>query len=149
MASRAIDVHLGSQVRMARISQGVTADAFAQKLCIDPSELEEIECGRVRIDPSILIDASSHLKVDLDGLFVGAPDIVVTPDMAEVSHEVSMFLAEVSALELIPIFNGLRSDEDRQAVLDFAKFLAEPLRSDGPSAHVVPPRNRPTPFRSR
>jgi hypothetical protein len=78
-----------------------------------------------------------------------APDIVVTPDMAEVSHQVSMFLAEAWALELIPIFNGLRSDEDRQAVLDFAKFLAEPLRSDGPSAHVVPPRNRPTPFRSR
>ncbi len=126
--SRAINRHVGRRLREKRIALGWRPADFAGRIGLSDYALAEIEAGRARIEPLMLMRAAELLQVSVNFFFEGAPEAKPSPATIEAAQEFARFLATPEALRIVSAFNAIDCDVMRSDLIRTAEAMA---RSDG------------------
>ncbi|MGG6894817.1 MULTISPECIES: helix-turn-helix domain-containing protein [Rhizobium] len=70
----AIDVEVGSRIRLRRKELSLAQDVLAEKLCMSPQHLEKCECGAERVGASRLLRISEILDIPVIFFFESTSD---------------------------------------------------------------------------
>lgn len=125
--SRAVDRHIGRRLQDTRIAVGWPAAEFAERIGLSDHALGEIEAGRARIEPLMLMRAAELLKVSVNHFFEGAPETEPSPEAIEAAQAFARFLATPEALRIVAAFNAINCESKRSELIQRAEAVA---RSD-------------------
>lgn len=68
-----MDVHVGSRVRLGRVTSGISQEKLATKVGVTFQQVQKYEKGRNRISASRLYDIAHVLEVPISFFFDGMP----------------------------------------------------------------------------
>lgn len=119
-----IDLHVGSQLRLARELTGMTQTEVGRALHMSFQVIQKYEQGEIRISASRLLQLARLLLKSPDYFFEG----LVASDVP------GMGALERSDIELIRAYRSIQSDELKQLLVRLARDIAEKhgAASDGP-----------------
>ncbi|WP_454761226.1 helix-turn-helix domain-containing protein [Caulobacter segnis] len=122
----AIDLHVGTQVRMRRKVLGVTQDQLADSLGITFQQVQKYERGENRISASKLYQIATLLKTDIGFFFDGLPDPVDGADGAghEADRTVQTFLHTSEGMQLAALFPRIGPSRVRRQLVDLVRVMA-------------------------
>jgi transcriptional regulator with XRE-family HTH domain len=119
--AKALDIEIGSRIRIRRRQLGVSQVDLAEKLGVAYQQVQKYEQGANRVPASRLPDVAGALGVHI-GYFYGQDDVAAGRGGAAVPSSISL-LAERHAIELLDYFQGMTSAQ-RKALLEIAKAFA-------------------------
>jgi transcriptional regulator with XRE-family HTH domain len=114
-----VDVHVGKRIREARILNGLSQTALAEKVGITFQQLQKYESATNRVSCSRLYDLSRVLGVPIQAFFSG-----VSSEDGNAEGQDRNNRRSVSILDLVENFSRLNTDL-RSRVAKVAKSLAE------------------------
>ncbi|NLS16423.1 helix-turn-helix transcriptional regulator [Rhizobium sp. P40RR-XXII] len=113
----AIDVEVGSRIRLRREELSITQDILAEKLCISPQQLEKYECGVEKIGAGRLLSISEILGVPVMFFFRSASDDAL-PSMEAMS---GFRLAKHHRAALQTALSGIEDKRLRARIVAFVQ----------------------------
>lgn len=122
------DVLVGARVKLRRKTLDLSQQELANSLEIAIQQLQKYESGRNRISASQLYEISQLLRVPIDWFFSDAPSSSKRrPTEPETTPTVKMTRQALNAQLkiLVKNFFDIKSGDDRQVVIDFAKTLTK------------------------
>lgn len=108
------DLHVGSRVRLRRRHMGMSQDTLAKAVNITFQQVQKYERGATRISASRLYDMARVLGVTVGYLCDGFED----------SGDGS-FMATEEGAELASVFMRVRSQNQRQRIVELVRILAD------------------------
>jgi transcriptional regulator with XRE-family HTH domain len=121
-ASGPIDRHIGSRVRMRRITLGMSQEKLADALGLTFQQVQKYEKGTNRIGASRLLHIAKILDVNIEFFFDGAPGLHSGPSSSD--SIMTEFLATPESDRLVRGFLRLKDGEARKKVADLVDWLA-------------------------
>ncbi len=119
---QAIDVLVGSNIRIRRLERGVSQTKLAQAIGVTFQQVQKYEKGTNRVGASRLTRIANFLEVPVAQFFVGAqgndwsePDLDDSP---------VKLLAEPYALRLAQAFVGIKDMDLRRSLVDVVEVIA-------------------------
>ena len=98
-----IDIRVGLNLRVARISQGLSQSALAEKLGISFQQVQKYERGSNRVSASRLWEFSEALGLDIRYFFSSGEDKLASePDMNDLQDKYGKTIRLASKIERIP-----------------------------------------------
>lgn len=135
----AIDIHVGSRIRLRRILFGMTQDRLASALGLTFQQIQKYERGANRVGASRLFDISRILGVPISYFFDDMPDgLSETPvsgprgrsygfsEQQEPFVGADEQLASREAMELVRAYYRITDPVIRGRMLDLIKSMASP-----------------------
>jgi transcriptional regulator with XRE-family HTH domain len=110
-----IDLHVGSQLRLARELSGMTQTEIGRALGMSFQVIQKYEQGEIRISASRLFQLARLLGKSPDYFFEGLAPTDVPGIGAPGRHEI----------ELVRGFRSIQSDELKQLLVRLARDIAE------------------------
>lgn len=122
----AIDVHVGSRIRLQRALKGMSQTTLAEGLGITFQQVQKYEKGTNRVGSSRLLAIANILGVPVAWFFEDGPVSPPTPlGMGPGSgREITEFLNSAEGLSLNRAFAAIEDDKVRRKVVDLVKTLA-------------------------
>ena len=124
-----IDKLIGGQVRLRRLTVGMSQEKLAANLGITFQQVQKYEKGTNRIAASRLWKLAEILDVSIDFFFDGAGQEEVAADgfgePSQSDREIYAFLATPDGLELNQLFSQIKNPIVRRRIAEMAKTLAE------------------------
>jgi transcriptional regulator with XRE-family HTH domain len=132
----AIDVHVGSRVRMRRMLLGISQEKLGNLLGLTFQQVQKYEKGANRIGASRLFELAAILGVSVQYFFVDAPSIEDRPAKSrglaegrandgEVTFD---FLGSREAIELNRAFMSISNSTVRRSIIDLVRNMADDNR---------------------
>lgn len=119
--TRAIDTHVGRQLRVLRASRGLTQENLSEKLGISYQQLHKYETGANSISASRLYELARLLGVSPDTFFEGIEaDEEAVPVLAAVGDS----LLSRNQMGLLKYFSNV-PEPKRAALLGFIRSMSE------------------------
>lgn len=119
--TRAIDTHVGRQLRVLRASRGLTQENLSEKLGISYQQLHKYETGANSISASRLYELARLLGVSPDTFFEGIEaDEEAVPMLAAVGDS----LLSRNQMGLLKYFSNV-PEPKRAALLGFIRSMSE------------------------
>jgi transcriptional regulator with XRE-family HTH domain len=122
-ANFAVDMHVGSRVRMRRMMLSMSQESLGDALGLTFQQVQKYEKGKNRISASRLQHISQILQVPVPFFFEGAPG--GTAGTAETPSYVREFVASSDGLALIRAFTRLRNAKLRRLIVGLVEDCAE------------------------
>jgi transcriptional regulator with XRE-family HTH domain len=110
-----IDLHVGSQLRLARELAGLTQTEVGRALDMSFQVIQKYEQGEIRISASRLFQLARLLRKSPDYFFEG----LAATDAAGIG------VLERSDIELVRAFRAIQSDELKQLLVRLARDITE------------------------
>jgi len=110
-----IDLHVGSQLRLARELSGMTQTEVGRALDMSFQVIQKYEQGEIRISASRLFQLARLLRKSPDYFFEG----LAPSDLPGIG------VLERSDIELVRAFRTIQSDELKQLLVRLARDIAE------------------------
>ncbi|SCX22562.1 anaerobic benzoate catabolism transcriptional regulator [Agrobacterium sp. DSM 25558] len=126
-APNAIDVEVGTRIKLKRKLHGMSQQALASGLGVTFQQVQKYEKGVNRVGASRLSQIAKALDVPLSYFFDGNHNALQGGDDAHVTcetDEVSLFLSSTEGLNLNRAFVKISSASVRQKVVLLVKSLA-------------------------
>lgn len=122
----AIDVHVGSRIRLQRTLKGMSQTTLAEGLGITFQQVQKYEKGTNRVGSSRLQAIANILGVPVAWFFEDGPVSALTSQGPEpgAGREITEFLNSVEGLSLNRAFVAIQDDKVRRKVVDLVKTLA-------------------------
>lgn len=123
----AIDVEVGSRIRLQRKVKGMTQQALAAALGITFQQVQKYEKGSNRVGANALSDIAQALEVPVSYFFAGsqaASEDGTDPQSRREIDEVALFLTSNEGVNLNRAFMQIPSAAVRQKVVLLVKSLA-------------------------
>jgi len=126
-ASHAVDLHVGSRVRLRRKSLGMTQEALAKAIGITFQQVQKYETGGNRLSASKLLEIAIALKTHVSFFLEGLSTAQTIEGFTEAETEqfIQGFLMTSEGVELAAIFPKIRHAGHRRHLLEFVRSLAE------------------------
>lgn len=120
----AVDVHIGSRIRMRRMMLGMSQEKLGDALGLTFQQVQKYEKGTNGVRGSRMVAIASALKAPVSFFFEGAPGHDSLP--TEVIDDVTQgFLASRGGLALAGAFMRIEHGEGRSALINMANALAD------------------------
>lgn len=120
--TRAIDTHVGRQLRVLRASRGLTQENLAEKIGISYQQLHKYETGANSISASRLYELAKLLAVSPDTFFDGLEaDEAASAPLAAASGD---SLLSRNQMGLLKYFSNV-PEPKRAALLGFIRSMSE------------------------
>jgi len=120
-----IDIHVGSRVRLRRITLGMSQEKLGEHLGITFQQIQKYEKGVNRVSASRLQEAARVLGVPAAYFFDGAPgdapSIVGDPEGG--SSAIVAFLVTPEGVGLNRAFSRIKDSKSRRRVIDLVKAM--------------------------
>ncbi|AYG69866.1 MULTISPECIES: helix-turn-helix transcriptional regulator [unclassified Rhizobium] len=113
----AIDVEVGSRIRLRREELSIAQDILAEKLCISPQQLDRCECGIEKLGASRLLRISEILGVPVMFFFRSVSDDAL-PSMEAIAD---FRLAKHHKAVLHTALSGIEDKRLRAKILAFVQ----------------------------
>ena len=110
-----IDLHVGSQLRLARELSGLTQTEIGRALDMSFQVIQKYEQGEIRISASRLFQLARLLRKSPDYFFGGLGP----------SDAPGIGVPERNEIELVRAFRTIQSDELKQLLVRLARDIAE------------------------
>jgi len=124
-APNPIDKHVGSRVRMRRVTVGLSQEKVAHALGLTFQQVQKYEKGTNRISSSRLHQLARILEVPIPFFFDGAPQQPArSQDKAEAANYVNDFLATDEGRTLARAFTRIKSSKLRRSIVHLVEQLA-------------------------
>lgn len=122
----AIDVHVGSRIRLQRTLKGMSQTTLAEGLGVTFQQVQKYEKGTNRVGSSRLQAIASILGVPVAWFFEEGPVSSSTSQGSEAGagREITQFLNSVEGLSLNRAFVKIQDDKIRRKIVDVVKALA-------------------------
>jgi transcriptional regulator with XRE-family HTH domain len=138
-----MDVHVGSRIRLGRMTKGLSQTQLAQALGLPANQVEKYERGESRVDAASLVKVSSVLDVsiryffdelaaDLAGFDIGR--LVVAAGIAGDPSGQRPGSQEV--LELLQAYSSIAGSAARRRVMDFIRSTISGDHDTGPASQT-------------
>jgi transcriptional regulator with XRE-family HTH domain len=121
--TKAVDLHVGSRVRMRRMMLGMSQEKLGDVLGLTFQQVQKYEKGTNRISASKLHHISQILQVPVPFFFEGAPGGV--DGRAESPSYVTEFLATSDGLALVKAFMRIEDAKLRRLIVHLTEDCAE------------------------
>ncbi|WFS69600.1 helix-turn-helix transcriptional regulator (plasmid) [Agrobacterium leguminum] len=124
----AIDIHVGSRIRLQRALKGMSQTTLAEGLGVTFQQVQKYEKGTNRVGSSRLQAIANILGVPVAWFFEEGPDSGSTsPQEPETGagREITQFLNSLEGLALNRAFVKIQDDKIRRKVVDLVKSLAK------------------------
>lgn len=123
-----VDLHIGQRLQLRRVMLGMSQSDLAKRCGISFQQIQKYETGGNRIAASRLFDISQALETSVAFFFSGLPGNFPPETKAIRSMRVSEPkeddpLAKNESLQLVNLYWGLASDEQREMVMKMLKTL--------------------------
>jgi transcriptional regulator with XRE-family HTH domain len=121
-----IDIHVGSRVRLRRITLGMSQEKLGDALGLTFQQVQKYEKGTNRIGASRLQQISNILQVPVSFFFEGSPNMPGHSGMGEAPSPayVSDFLATSDGLSLTKSFMKIKNSKLRRRIVDLVEQIA-------------------------
>jgi transcriptional regulator with XRE-family HTH domain len=119
----AIDVHVGSRIRLRRTMLGMSQERLAEGLGITFQQVQKYEKGTNRVGASRLQNIASLLSAPISFFFEGSPGPVVEGDDAA-SEAISQIMNSKECFTLARHFMAIEDKKVQQKVLALVKSLS-------------------------
>jgi transcriptional regulator with XRE-family HTH domain len=120
-----IDIHVGSRVRLRRMTLGMSQEKLGEHLGITFQQIQKYEKGTNRVSASRLLEAARVLGVPaayfFEGAPGGAPSIVGNPEGG--FSAIVSFLLTPEGIGLNRAFSRIRDPKIRRRVIDLVKAI--------------------------
>ncbi len=122
----AIDVHVGSRIRLQRTLKGMSQTTLAEGLGVTFQQVQKYEKGTNRVGSSRLQAIANILAVPVAWFFEDGPVSPPTSQGPEsgAGREITEFLSSLEGLSLNRAFVAIQDDKIRRKVVDLVKTLA-------------------------
>ena len=122
----AVDAHVGSLVRLRRLTINMSQMALAEALGITFQQVQKYENGTNRISASRLQDIARILAVPVSLFFEGAPDPPDVNDRNEGKEEEDVidFLSTSEGVELNRAFSRIENPNLRRCLIGLVQAVA-------------------------
>ena len=123
-----VDCHIAQRVQLRRVMLGMTQSDLAKRCGVSFQQIQKYETAGNRIPASRLFDLSQALETSVAFFFSGLPGNFPPETKAIRSMRVSEPkesdpLAKNESLQLVNLYWGLSSDEQREMVMQMLKSL--------------------------
>ena len=121
------DKHVGSKVRMRRITMGWSQQKLGDALGLTFQQVQKYEKGTNRISASRLPRIAEVLQVPLEYFFDGAPQVkgMIEAKGAQAVTDLSEFVASSEGLALIKAFMRVQQPRLRRSIVDLVEAIAD------------------------
>ncbi|QFI68705.1 helix-turn-helix domain-containing protein [Sinorhizobium alkalisoli] len=122
----AIDVHVGSRIRLQRVLMGMSQSALAEGLGVTFQQVQKYEKGTNRVGSSRLQAIANILGVPVAFFFQQGPDVSAQPqkDGSEESEEIAQFLTSSEGIALNRSFTKIKDARVRRTFVRLVEALA-------------------------
>ncbi|MCA1490740.1 helix-turn-helix transcriptional regulator [Ensifer sp. NBAIM29] len=121
----AIDVHVGSRIRLQRVLMGMSQSALAEGLGVTFQQVQKYEKGTNRVGSSRLQAIANILGVPIAFFFQQGPDVSAQPqDGSEESEEIVQFLTSSEGIALNRSFTKIKDAHVRRTFVRLVEALA-------------------------
>lgn len=123
----AIDIHVGSRIRLQRALKGMSQTTLAEGLGVTFQQVQKYEKGTNRVGSSRLQAIANILGVPVAYFFEEGPGASLDPQGPEMgaSEEIAQFLNSVEGLALNRAFVKIQDARIRRKFVDLVKTLAK------------------------
>ncbi|WP_425351028.1 helix-turn-helix domain-containing protein [Rhizobium sophoriradicis] len=123
----AIDIHVGSRIRLQRTLIGLSQTTLAEGLGITFQQVQKYEKGTNRVGSSRLQAIANILGVPVSWFFEEGPGGSSSPLEPELGagREIAQFLNSVEGLALNRAFVKIQDDKIRRKLVNLVKTLAK------------------------
>jgi len=122
-----IDKHVGSRIRMRRLTLDLSQETLAKKLGLTFQQVQKYEKGVNRVSASRLLQLSNILQVPVPFFFEGAPNYDSSQKIrggdATLGY-VSDFMASTEGLALAEAFRQIDDRSLRRSIVDLVRRIA-------------------------
>ena len=134
---RAIDVHVGSRIRLRRTLLGMSQERLGDALGLTFQQVQKYERGLNRVGASRLFDLARVLDVPISFFFDDLPDALAAPGQITSPRRFSGFaenqdpfgddtMSRRETVELVRAYYRIADSSLRKRVLDLIKTMAPP-----------------------
>lgn len=143
--SNAIDQHVGSRIRLRRMSLRMSQEKLGESLGVTFQQVQKYEKGTNRVGASRLQKIAEVLNAPISFFFEEAPGALHSPIETVETSSLSKVLASKEFLSLVNSFSAIRDPKVRQKVVDLVDALAatEHHDSDHVAENLVAPAEHP------
>jgi len=121
----AIDIHVGSRIRLRRTMIRMTQEQLADGLGITFQQVQKYEKGANRVGASRLQHISEILNVPIAFFFEAGPSAII--DQAdEAAKSLAELMSSKESIALATAFHSIEDDRVRQSVLNLVRSLGAP-----------------------
>jgi len=120
-----IDKHVGAQVRMRRLTLGLSQTNLADGVGVTFQQVQKYERGANRISASRLQQIANVLQVEPSFFFDGAPGQTAKADNRKAQAYAIELLASKDGLALAKAYTAIKDVKLRRRVVKFAEKIAE------------------------
>lgn len=129
-----IDLHVGNQLRMRRLSLNITQEKLANLVGLTFQQVQKYEHGANRISASRLFEIAQALKVPVNYFYDNlAPQQPAVPGMAESGqdaiegHETmpNVDMGSRETADLIRAYYRIEDPKKRKKILDFIRAMTD------------------------
>ncbi|MCY1666935.1 helix-turn-helix domain-containing protein [Rhizobium sp. SL86] len=119
----AIDVHVGSRIRLRRTMLGMSQEKLGESLGITFQQVQKYEKGANRVGASRLQHIAEVLNVPIPFFFEGVPGATTaTPELT--GDAASEFMGSRECVALATAFASIEDKRVRQSILSLVQSLA-------------------------
>ena len=129
-----IDKHVGAQVRMRRLTLGLSQTNLADGVGVTFQQVQKYENGANRISASRLQQIANVLQVEPSFFFDGAPGQTAKADWKARTYAIEL-LASKDGLALAKAYTAIKDVKLRRRVV---KFAERSLKRERPRATATP-----------
>ncbi|ANL31896.1 XRE family transcriptional regulator protein (plasmid) [Rhizobium phaseoli] len=124
-APNAIDVHVGSRIRLQRGLMGMSQKTLADGLGVTFQQVQKYEKGRNRVGSSRLQAIANILNVPVTYFFEEGPGYSSSPQGPGAFRELTQFLDSNEGLALNRAFMQIQDAKIRRKLIDLVRTLAK------------------------
>lgn len=123
---KAVDIHVGTRIRIQRNVLGMSQDYLGKELGISFQQVQKYEKGTNRVGASRLQEISNILQVPASFFFEGIENEGDKPKSNSTAIDpVMTFIQSKQGLELNKAFINIKDDKVREKAVQLIKAMAE------------------------
>lgn len=116
---KAVDVHIGSRVRLRRAMLGLSQQALARTLCITFQQVQKYESGANRIAGARFFDLAAALDVPVSYFFEESPEPGGSSE-----DEPGTWMLNRETIELARAYHAIANESTRRCIRDLVRAIA-------------------------
>ena len=113
-----VDVAVGRNVRIWRMSRGLSQQQLANRIGVTFQQLQKYEVGANRIGTGRLVKLAAILGVPISALFEGT-------DAAEPSRSLLALVSDSRSFRLAHAFAAIKNNKARESLVNMVEKIAE------------------------
>ena len=122
-----IDAHIGSRVRLRRMTVGVSQEQLGEALGLTFQQIQKYEKGQNRIGAGRLYRIAQVLSTPIDYFFEGLPSAAQSVDpeaVVERSADIQSFIASPDGYALALAFQKIPDHVTRRRIIDLVSTIS-------------------------